>query len=576
MSKIRINSELENSTTPGSIIVTDNSNEAIYVAPGSNGQVLTVVSGVPQYATPSGGGSITNADNGLNVVSTVTKLGGNLLQDTTISGTATSPSNGFGLTLDTLKHFNSTFENISFNLDAFKFLHTTSTANAGHLAYNNLFIGKAAGQAFNLSGLGVANTAIGSEAMNALIGLLNAEGSSNTAIGYRTMKPLQYGVTNVAIGTVAMGDCGVGTSVSPIHANVAIGHHALRQIGSNFNVAVGQASSENNLTGSYTVAVGQQALQANTASDNVAVGGFAGYKNIDAIGNTFIGKSAGQEGTVSEKNFYGGWESGKNVLGVGANVAVGYNSMKGVFGTSTANTCVAIGQNAYSAATTGSRNVYIGNNAAANGTVNATTGNDNIVIGNACTLPTATSSSHLNIGRALFAEGLYTTAPRFSLGKVATTANSTFDMGGCTLPIILPKTGTTPSVGLETAMLYYNTNTNNIDFYDGTSWSAIQKTQPITTTTSSSGVSWNSTISPQVVLNATSNSITQVIPAFSATQKGWVVEFNIVEASVNTVTFIIPSTAFLNGVTGSTSFVPANGNIVTVKNDGTQYVITNK
>lgn len=576
MSKIRINTELENSTTAGSIIVTDSLNEAIYLAPGTIGQVLTIDgSGVPNYATPSGGGTITNANNGLNIASTVAKLGGPLLADTSVSGTSTSVSTGFGLTLDTLKYFNANFENINLNLDVFKFLHTTSVANAGHLAYNNLFLGKGAGQVFDSAGLGVANTAIGTESMNALVGTLNAAASSNTAVGYKSMRPLQYGVTNVALGTVAMGDCGTGTSGSPIQANVAVGHHALRQVTGSYNVAMGQSSLENLLSGTYNVGLGQMALQANTAGDNVAVGAFAGWKNTTTSKNVFIGKSAGQDGVTSEKNFYGGWQAGMYVLGVGANVAIGSGAMQGVSTVSTGNTNVVVGNNAFNAATSGSRNVFIGNNAVANGVINATSANDCIVIGNASTLTSATATNELNIGKALYGANIYSTNPRFALGKAAG-INSTLDMGGCYLPIILPKNASIPTVGLESGMLYYNSNTNTVDMYDGTSWGAIQRKQPITTSTSASGVTWNSAITPHVVLNATSNSITQTIPAHSSAYTGWVVEFRIIGASVNSVTFGVPSSAFVNGVIGATSFTATNGNVIVVINDGTQWIITNK
>nr|HPI55295.1 hypothetical protein [Chitinophagaceae bacterium] len=164
--------------------------------------------------------------------------------------------------------------------------------------------------------------------------------------------------------------------------------------------------------------------------------------------------------------------------------------------------------------------------------------------------------------------------PRFAFGKAAGTG-STLDMGGCTFPIILPKNSTGSATALETGMMYYNSTTNNIDFYDG-SWGAIQRKQPTTTTTSASGISWGSGTNPRIVLNATSNAITQTIPTHSSTYTGWEVQFNIINAASNTVTFSVPSSAYVNGVTGGTSFTAANGNVVTVLNDGTQWIITNK
>lgn len=51
--RLRIGTQLEQSTTPGSIAKTDASNNQFYLPPGTNGQVLTVVGGTPVYATPA-------------------------------------------------------------------------------------------------------------------------------------------------------------------------------------------------------------------------------------------------------------------------------------------------------------------------------------------------------------------------------------------------------------------------------------------------------------------------------------------------------------------------------------------
>lgn len=53
MSRIRISKQLEQSTNAGSIITTDATNEAQYLAPGANGQVLSLVAGVPTWVDAS-------------------------------------------------------------------------------------------------------------------------------------------------------------------------------------------------------------------------------------------------------------------------------------------------------------------------------------------------------------------------------------------------------------------------------------------------------------------------------------------------------------------------------------------
>lgn len=87
--RIRIAKQLEKSTTPSSVIITDSSNEQIYVAPGTNGQVLmsdgTNVSyqNIPSSATSVSDGTNTVSENAgdtltfanAGVKTTVTKTG---------------------------------------------------------------------------------------------------------------------------------------------------------------------------------------------------------------------------------------------------------------------------------------------------------------------------------------------------------------------------------------------------------------------------------------------------------------------------------------------------------------------
>lgn len=53
MARVRISKQLEKSVSAGSIISTDVSNEPFYLTPGTNGQLLTIVSGVPAWQTLS-------------------------------------------------------------------------------------------------------------------------------------------------------------------------------------------------------------------------------------------------------------------------------------------------------------------------------------------------------------------------------------------------------------------------------------------------------------------------------------------------------------------------------------------
>jgi hypothetical protein len=50
--RIRLNLQLEKSITPGSILISNSSNEGKWLTPGSEGQILTVASGIPTYSNP--------------------------------------------------------------------------------------------------------------------------------------------------------------------------------------------------------------------------------------------------------------------------------------------------------------------------------------------------------------------------------------------------------------------------------------------------------------------------------------------------------------------------------------------
>ena len=530
---------------------------------------LFAISSFAQVTTNTGGGSSSGgggsytASNGIGISGSVIKLGGNLTENTFVGSGNYNLSFNNKTYNNTSQRSNLFSDTIIFTLYGSKYFHHTHVPSVSSVSgtYPNLFLGFKAGN--TLAGKGYANTAIGTSSMESMNSDSSAA-SSNTAIGYQTLKPMVYGLRNVVIGTGAMSGCATGTFGAPITANTAIGHHAYRQGVGNYNIAIG-ASALEDMTTNVTdiIGIGQNALKVNTASFNIGIGYQAGAATTSGGKNTYIGWGCGQLNTTPTENTHLGYLAGGSGIGTsGYNTYIGSRAGAGTTG---GNTNVAVGRESLGSLTTGVGNVAIGNNAAQTGNWS-----NSIIIGRTINV---TASYELNIGGALYGASIYSTTPRFALGKVAGT-NSTFDMGGCTLPIILPKTGTTPSVGLESAMLYYNTNTNNIDFYDGSSWNAIQKEQPITTTTSASGISWASSTTPQIVLDASLNAITQTIPSHSSVYKGWVVRFKIIFASVNAVTFSVQSAAVVNGVSGATSFSPANGKVVEVTNDGTQFIIT--
>lgn len=502
-----------------------------------------------KLSTGAGGGGSYTSDNGITLTSSNFSLGGPLAQNTQIYGL-------HRLQLGALNSLYMDADTLYMGLDGFKFLHTTSNGG-GSWQYGNMWMGWKAGEAWGTSSTGYANTGFGRFVHKNLNGT-NLTAASNAGFGAGAQENMTTGTLNSSFGVASQGLVTTATGLT------TIGHHSGLYSTSADNATFVGRSSGDSCTASETVAIGFYSQHKTYGLYNAGLGAYSGYENTSGNKNTNIGWSAGKNNTTPTENTLVGYLAGGTGIGTsGYNTCIGASSGAAI---TSGNTNVSVGRASMAALTTGLGNVAIGNNS-----MNTGNFSNSIVIGRTINVA---ASNELNLGGALYGANIYSTTPRFALGKVAGT-NSTFDMGGCSLPVILPKSSSIPSVGLETAMIYYNQNTNNIDLYDG-SWGAIQRKQPFTVVTSSGGLTWNSTITPQVELDATSNAITQTIPAHSTSYTGWVVEFTIVGATSNAVTFNIPSTAMLNGVTGATTFTPSNGNVVRVRNDGARWVITNK
>lgn len=511
-------------------------------------------------STGGGGGSY-SSDNGITLTGSKFQLGGSLVKSTFIYGL-------YGFTIGAVPSLRIYADTLYAEIGSYKFMHHyhKPSVSSGNGTYPNLFTGFKSGQ--SLASSGYANTSYGCGSSFALNGD-SSNASSNTVDGYNAMNEARYALRNTISGAAAMSLSGAGSAGSPITGNVLIGHHAGKTVSGNFNTGLGTSALENaGSNTSETVAVGYYSGRANNATQNTLVGSYTAWLNTTSNKLTAVGFGAMQNlpaatAAATENTAVGALAMGAAPIAGGYNTAVGAGALKNL---TTGNNNTSVGRESGVGITTAVSSITIGNNA-------QTTGNfSNVVV--VSKNGSVTADNQLLIGGALYGANIYTPTPRFAFGKAAGTG-STLDMGGCTFPIILPKNSTASATALETGMLYYNSTTNNIDFYDG-SWGAIQRKQPTTTTTSASGISWGSATNPRIVLDATSNAITQTIPTHSSTYTGWEVQFKIINAASNAVTFSVPSSAYVNGVTGGTSFTAANGNTVTVLNDGTQWIITNK
>ncbi len=146
-------------------------------------------------------------------------------------------------------------------------------------------------------------------------------------------------------------------------ANYAIGVNALHSNTSGTgNISLGYNNLYNNTTGINNISLGSITLENNTTGEaNIAIGTGALYANSTTSSNIAIGRGA--------IKFY----TGTGYAYTGENVAIGDDALKNLH-SGVGNTV--IGANAAISGNSGSRNVYIGYNAATNAS-----GDDNIFIG---------------------------------------------------------------------------------------------------------------------------------------------------------------------------------------------------
>ena len=195
----------------------------------------------------------------------------------------------------------------------------------------------------------------------------------NTAVGYNAGYNITSGSGNLALGP----DAGrsVTTNSHNSFAGMGSGYYVNGDgnTGFGFNALNGASGS----TASYNTAVGYRPFyNITTGTNNTGVGYYSGYSLTTGAYNNCIGYQAGYGGTTGNYNNYVGMFAGRYSNG-NYNVALGYQALQGVSGSTTGSNNTAINQNALTNLTTGSANVAIGNNTL----YSATTGGYNVAIG---------------------------------------------------------------------------------------------------------------------------------------------------------------------------------------------------
>ena len=182
---------------------------------------------------------------------------------------------------------------------------------------------------------------------------------------------------NIFLGTAAGKNI-----VSGAQNNVFIGYHA--------------GTATNNAAADGNTFVGSVAGAANTSGNaNAFFGASSGQSNTLGAANTFLGNGAGATNSTGASNVYTGYGSGAlSTVGTGNSFAGAASGAANTTGSGN----VFNGYQSGLANTTGGSNTFLGYQTA----VTNTTGANNIVIGSGMDVPTAATSSYLNLGNTLY------------------------------------------------------------------------------------------------------------------------------------------------------------------------------
>lgn len=163
-------------------------------------------------------------------------------------------------------------------------------------------------------------------------------------------------------------------------------------------LTIGSGAGTATSTAYDNVTVGTAALAANTNGGyNTSVGGRANNALTSGSNNTCVGYRSGETNTTNSYNSYFGGYSGRYITGIN-NVAIGYAAMAGTAGTQTAYSNVAVGYNAYNAATSGTANVVVGASALSAGT----SASGSVAIGASAMLVETTGLYNTAVGQSVF------------------------------------------------------------------------------------------------------------------------------------------------------------------------------
>ena len=306
-------------STAGDIIYGGTSGTGTRLAKGTDGQVLTLASGVPAWTTSTAVTSVgaisgSSTANGASITSNVLNLAP---ADATNGGIVSNAAQSFA----GVKTFANTTNSTSTTTGGVIVsggLGVAKTLYVGEDSYiNGLKIGKGASSlvtniAIGTSTLAAATTgdkniAIGTSALAA-----TTTGAENTSLGYNTMSANTAGAGNTAIGSNSLTALNNATSTNALR-NAALGYNSLTALTTGaYNTSIGSNALASLASGSSNVALGNEAGQLITA----------GTANTSMTGGVIIGADArpSASGTTNEIAL------GYQARGLGSNTAVIGNS----------------------------------------------------------------------------------------------------------------------------------------------------------------------------------------------------------------------------------------------------------
>tara|TARA_R110001583_G_scaffold86509_3_gene225965 strand:+ start:6085 stop:10158 length:4074 start_codon:yes stop_codon:yes gene_type:complete len=287
---------------------------------------------------------------------------------------------------------------------------------------------------------GASNTAVGYKALhdatteigNVSIGYKSGEFIRNDASDYNVLIGTESGVGgtaarnhNIAMGYRAMGSAGSQNNIggnenifigsysgngtwatAGSDGNTAIGYDSLSGAlnGALQNTAVGKEAMKGNTSGDYNVALGNEALKANEGGQyNIAIGHQSMLVHTGGLRNVAIGAFAmkdtdsGSPPKASDDCVLIGYSAGG---GTWANqdcsnlIGIGTSALSGALEGDTADGAIAIGRDALTALTSGSKNTAVGYKALKDNTI----GHENTAFGYQALLTNVDGDSNTAIG----------------------------------------------------------------------------------------------------------------------------------------------------------------------------------